>query len=275
MSISILILTYNEAVNIQGCLQSVTWADDVVVLDSFSTDGTEQLARSMGARVVQRRFDDYASQRNFGLKLAFRHPWVLMLDADERVPPDLREEMHAALLRLEPAVTLLRMRRRDHLFGRWIRRSSGYPTWFARLGRAGHVWAERPYNEIICTDGKTESLRTHLDHFPFNKGFHEWISKHDRYSTMEADFRHRHGDDPWRWFDLVTWHPGRRRTALKGLVYSIPLRPVVVFVGLFIIRGALLEGRAGLTFCLLRSWYEFMIDCKLRELDRRARQLPV
>jgi glycosyltransferase involved in cell wall biosynthesis len=275
MSISVLVLTLNEEINIADCLRSVSWCDDVIVLDSFSTDRTTQIADSLGARVVQRPFDDYASQRNFGLQLEYRHPWVLMIDADERVPADLHAEMVGLLDRSGPAVTLLRMRRRDHLFGRWIRRSSGYPTWFPRLARVAHTWVERPYNEVYRTDGEVISLKAHLDHFPFNKGFHEWIAKHDRYSTMEADLRHRKGDDPWRWIDLLARDPGIRRAAVKGLIYSLPMRPVVVFSGLYLLRGGILEGRAGLTFCLLRAWYEFMIDCKLRELRRRARHLPV
>ena len=100
MTISILILTYNEALNIAGCLHSVSWSDDVVVLDSVSNDGTVEMARALGARVVQRPFDDYASQRNFGLSgVEYKHSWVLMLDADERVPEELRDEMIAEVQR--------------------------------------------------------------------------------------------------------------------------------------------------------------------------------
>lgn len=276
MPVSVLILTYNEAVNVGDCLRSVSWSDDLVVLDSFSTDETVAIARSLSARVVQRRFDDYASQRNYGLQqIEYRHPWVLMLDADERVPEDLRAEMEAVVAVAPAELCLLRCRRRDHLLGRWIRRSSGYPTWFGRLVRVGHVYAERPYNEEIRTHGAAATLRHHLDHYPFNKGFEDWISKHNRYSTMEAEFRHRTGGDPWRWRDLIARDPSRRRVALKGIVYSMPLRPAVVFAALYFVRGGLLEGRAGLTFCLLRAWYEFMIDCKYRELTRRAQGLPV
>jgi len=276
MPVSVLILTYNEAINIADCLHSVSWSDDLVVLDSFSTDETVAIARSLNARVEQRRFDDYASQRNYGLQqIEYRHPWVLMLDADERVPEDLRAEMEAVVAGAPAELCLLRCRRRDHLLGRWIRRSSGYPTWFGRLVRIGKVYAERPYNEQIKTDGTAATLRHHLDHYPFNKGFQEWISKHNRYSTMEAEFLHRTGGDAWRWSDLVARDPGRRRVALKGIVYSMPLRPAMVFAALYFVRGGLLEGRAGLTFCLLRAWYEFMIDCKYRELTRRVQGLPV
>jgi len=275
MTISVLILTYNEEINIADCLRSVSWSNDVVVLDSFSTDQTAEIANGLGARVAQRRFDNYASQRNFGLsELSYRNPWVLMLDADERVPADLRDEMLHAVSTVASGVCLLRMRRRDHIYGRWIRRSSGYPTWFGRVARIGRVWAERPYNEQIKTDGQVVGLSHHLDHYPFNKGFHEWTMKHDRYSSMEAALL-MSGASSWRWRHLFATDPGERRVAAKGVLYSMPCRPALVFLSLYIFRGGIFEGRAGLTFCMLRSWYEFMINCKYRELQRRAQGLPV
>src|SRR5262245_32335819 len=134
MSISILILTLNEEVNLTDCLESVKWSDDIVVLDSFSTDRTVEIARAAGARVIQRVFDNYASQRNAGLnKEKFKHPWVLMLDADERVTPQLRSEIVTVIEKVEPIVCLFHMRRKDCWFGRWLRYSTGYPTWFGRL----------------------------------------------------------------------------------------------------------------------------------------------
>jgi glycosyltransferase involved in cell wall biosynthesis len=276
LTISVLILTLNEAPNIESCLDSVAWSDDIVVLDSYSTDATVDVARNRGVRVVQRQFDDYASQRNFGLReIEYRNPWVLMLDADERVSSDLQKEMHQTVAAAPSELCLLRVRRRDHLFGRWIRRSSGYPTWFPRVARIGSVWIERPVNEEFKTDGQIAPLVGHLDHFPFNKGFHEWILKHDRYSTMEAQLLVASNARGWRWRDLMSPNPTRRRAALKSLVYGMPGRPALMFVALYLFRGGILEGRAGLTFSLLRAWYEFMIDCKVRELKRRAQDLPV
>src|ERR1700677_642552 len=132
MSISVLILTLDEEVNLPGCLDSVAWTDDVVVLDSFSRDATQQVARARdNVRLYQRQFDNYAAQRNFGLReIRYKYSWVLMLDADERVPAELREEMLRAVGGARESVAMFRMRRRDYLFGRWIPRSSGYPTWF-------------------------------------------------------------------------------------------------------------------------------------------------
>ncbi len=126
MGISVLILTLNEEMNLAACLESVRWCDDVVVLDSLSRDGTVAIAEQYGARVVRRPFDNYARQRNFALSdISYRNPWLLMLDADERVPVELQREMLSATAAADPTLAMFRMRRKDHLFGRWIRGSSG------------------------------------------------------------------------------------------------------------------------------------------------------
>jgi glycosyltransferase involved in cell wall biosynthesis len=276
MPTSVLILTLNEEANLGTCLDSVSWCDDVVVLDSFSSDQTVQVAQSRGVRVLQRQFDDYASQRNFGLKeVAYKYPWVLMLDADERVPEDLCREIHKALASVPDATTLCFVRRKDYLFGRWIKRSSGYPTWFGRLARLGRVWVERPVNEEYHTDGQVAHLDAHIDHFPFNKGFSAWVIKHDRYSSMEAAVFVQQPPRLPRLKELLNFDSASRRRATKQLLYSFPARPVLVFAGLYLLRGGILDGRAGLTFSLLRAWYEYMIDCKIRENRRRSANLPV
>lgn len=276
MSVSVLILTLDEEINLPGCLASVAWCDDVVVLDSHSSDATAAIAQRQGARVVQRRFDDYAAQRNHGLSgIAWKHPWVLMLDADERVGTELHAEMEAAL-RIAPAdVSLFYLRRKDYLFGRWLRHSSGYPTWFGRLMRVGKVSFERPINEQCVVEGRALRLQAHLEHFPFNKGFSAWLDKHNRYSSAEAAMQAGQARQRWRAADLFAADPQASRAALKQLFYSLPGRPLLMFLALYFWRGGILEGRAGLTFCLLRAWYEYMIVCKRRELQRREKGLPV
>lgn len=276
VNISVLVLTFNESINIHQCLESLRWSDDVVVLDSHSTDATVQIAHDAGARVYQRVFDNYAAQRNFGLEcIQYRHPWVLMVDADERVPTDFRDELLAATREAGSAVTLFLMRRRDHLFGRWLKRSSGYPTWFGRLARVGHVWVEREINEEYHTSGESRRLQGHLDHYPFNKGFSAWIGKHDRYSSLEAILLAETARDSLRLSAIWDADPSKRRKALKAVLYALPARPLVVFLGLYVLKLGFLDGRAGFTFSALRAWYEYMIDCKRRELLRRGKGLPV
>jgi hypothetical protein len=198
-----------------------------------------------------------------------------MLDADERVPEELRLEMLEITNRAADSIALLGMRRKDHMFGRWIRRGSGYPTWFGRLARVGRVWVERPINEEYHTDGERAMLQGHLHHFPFNKGLSAWLQKHDRYSTMEAELRASTTHARPRMAALFGNDPVARRRELKALAYRMPGRPLLMFLALYVFRGGFLDGRAGLTFSLLRAWYEFMIDCKYAELRRRRAGLPV
>lgn len=274
--ISVLILTKNEEENLPRALSSVAWSDDVVVFDSFSTDRTVGLARNAGARVEQRRFDNYAAQRNAALTtVSYQYPWVLMLDADESVPKELADEMHAVLPTTPADVSLYRMRRRDMFLGHWLRRSSGYPTWFGRLLRVGHAWIEREINEECHTTGKTGFLREHLIHFPFNRGLSHWFDRHNQYSTMEA-LALRHGaHSTFRLPNLLARDGVVRRKALKQLAYRLPGRPALVFAYLYFVRLGCFDGKPGLLFCTMRSIYEYMIDMKVRELDRRQAGLPL
>lgn len=258
------------------CLSALQDCDDLVVLDSFSTDRTEKIARAHGARFFHRRFDEYASQRNYGLEeIIYKHAWLLMVDADEVVPPELVAEIQRMVENTSDEKTLYRMRRKDHFLGQWIKRSSGYPTWFGRLLKIGSVRVERAINEEYVTDGGIGYLENHLHHYPFNKGFAAWLEKHNRYSTMEAELIVSGGLAPPYLKDLFTKDPAKRRRTVKAIAYRLPVRPLLMFIGLYFLRGGFLDGRAGFTFCVLRSFYEFLIECKVKELRLRAQSLPL
>jgi len=275
MDVSVLILTLNEEVNLPRCLSSLKWTNDVVVLDSGSNDRTCDIARRAGARVVHRKFDDYAKQRNFGLEdIEYKYPWILMVDADEVVSPELAREIDVVLANGASNICMYRMRRKDFFMGRWLRFSSGYPTWFGRLIRVGRVRVERSINEEYYTDGDVEVLEHHLFHYPFNKGIHAWLEKHNRYSTMEAELQAKSARVGYRWRDFLGKDPVVRRKAQKALIYSLPGRPLIVFVIFYFIRGGILEGRAGLMLSVLKGVYEYMIVCKTKELKRRKAGLP-
>ncbi|MEQ1844548.1 MAG: glycosyltransferase family 2 protein, partial [Nitrospira sp.] len=266
MSLSILILTLNEECNLADCIRSVSEADDIVVLDSFSSDRTVKIAEEMGARVVQRRFDNYAAQRNAGLnEVSYKHSWVLMVDADERVTPELWAEMRAALGTAEPTVSMFHMRRKDYWFRRWIRRSSGYPTWFGRLVRVGHVTVEREINEQYVAHGESRFLKEHLLHYPFNKKVAYWLERHNRYSSMEANALVGERRENIVLQGLWSTTPIIRRKTMKQIAYRLPGRPLWVFLYLCVVRRGFLDGRAGLRYCILRAIYEYMIDLKVKE----------
>ena len=265
--ISVLILTLNEESNLPICLPSLSWCDDIVVLDSYSDDKTEELALAAGARFTQRAFDNYAAQRNYGLNdIEYKHKWLLMVDADESVPPELVAEIQEHLQHGTNGTTIYRMRRKDHFWGKWIKHSSGYPTWFGRLIKIGSVQVEREINEEYVTDGEVGYLQEHLYHYPFNKGIASWIDKHNRYSTMEARLLVEGGLATPSFADFFSSDPTDRRRAVKGIVYRMPGRPLAMFFALYFIKRGFLDGSAGFVFSVLRAFYEFMINCKVKEL---------
>lgn len=267
MNISVLILTYDEAINLPACLGSLEFSDDVVVLDSGSTDATVQLAEAAGATVLQRPFDNYAAQRNFGLAHNFKHDWILMVDADERIPKDFVEEIRAVTDQKKNPVTLHRMRRKDMFMGRWLRRSSGYPTWFGRLFRKGMVRVEREINEEYYTNGEIGLLEGHLIHYPFNKGISYWLERHNRYSSMEAVRLREELDAPVVWRNFLSSDPMLKRKTFKALAYRMPFRPLLTFCFLYFFKLGFLDGKAGFHFSIMRSIYEYMISLKMRELE--------
>lgn len=269
--ISVVILTRNEEQDLPDCLRSAAWCDDVHVLDSFSTDQTAALAAAAGARVTQRAFDGYASQRNAGLNLpSLRHPWVLFLDADERVPGPLAREMAAAVAGASTRYGAFRMRRRDHFMGRWLKHAQLSP-YFVRLLRRGAVTYEREVNEVAQVRGETGSLHEPFDHYPFSKGIAHWIEKHNRYSTMEAALvvAARSGETSFSLRQALFERDFNvRRVHQKELFYRLPARPLLKLAYMLVVRRAFLDGRAGITYALLQAVYEWFIVLKSRELLR-------
>jgi glycosyltransferase involved in cell wall biosynthesis len=274
--VSILILTLNEEVNLRDCIDSCAWSDDIIVFDSMSEDHTLEIAKERGARVVQSRFYNYAAQRNAALAtVSYKHPWVLMVDADERVSAELATEIETAIAGVGADIAMFRMRRKDFFQGQWLRRSSGYPTWFGRLVKLGHVRVEREINEEYVPDGRVEDLRSHLYHFPFNKGIAYWIERHNRYSTLEALAKIAIHREPVELPKLFGRDPVARRRTLKKISYRLPMRPLMVFLYLYVFRLGALDGRAGFQFIRMRAMYERLIDLKVMESKRRNRGLSV
>ncbi|MGO9993455.1 MAG: glycosyltransferase family 2 protein [Steroidobacteraceae bacterium] len=275
-SVSICILTLNEETNLADCIDSCAWSDDIVVFDSLSEDRTKEIALAKGARVIERAFDNYAAQRNAALTaVPYKHPWVLMVDADERVPEDLAREVEASVAAADADLVMFRIRRKDFFLGQWLKRSSGYPTWFGRLVRLGRVRVAREINEEYLADGRVRYLDAHLHHFPFNKGIAYWFERHNRYSSMEALAKIAQQGEPVATRALFTADAIERRRILKQLLYRVPLRPLIVFFYLYVFRLGMLDGRAGFYFSRMRAIYEFCIDLKVMEAKRRRRGLAV
>lgn len=269
--VSVLILTRDEAADLPGCLDSVAWCDDVHVFDSLSTDRTQELARERGAKVYERRFDDYATHRNAALAtVPFRHRWVFVLDADERATPELAEEVQRVVRTAEAdGVAGYSVRRRDFLFGTWLRHAQISP-FYIRLVRPERARYTRAVNEVLEVNGAVGRLDAPLDHFPFSKGIAHWIAKHNRYSTMEAEVIVQQSglQRPSVRTALRSRDFHERRLHQKALFYRLPGRPLVKWLYMVLWRRAVLDGRAGLTYATLQAIYEYLIVVKTRELRR-------
>ncbi len=272
--ISVLILTRNEAEVIEGALRSVDWSDDVHVLDSSSTDGTQNLARALGATVTERSFDGYASQRNFGLKLPFRNEWIFILDADERPSSELSQEMLQRTRTASAETGAFRLLRRDFFWGRWLKHAQITPS-YVRLVRRGSAQYVREVNEVLEVNGAVEDLKAPLLHYPFSKGLSWWIARHNTYSTMEATLLvdgSATANASWR-EALFGKTPQSRRIAQKAIFYKVPFRPAFKWVYMVLWRRALLDGIPGVTYATLQSIYEYFIEAKRRELLRQRQGL--
>ncbi|MES0871063.1 glycosyltransferase family 2 protein [Pseudovibrio sp. SCP19] len=277
LPISVVILTKNEEDTVEGAIASAK-ADfeEVIVLDSYSTDQTSERVKSAGAVFVQNTFEGYASQRNFALKtMRHRCKWVFFLDADERISSELIAELRENFAEKAASVGMFYLRRKDMFGGRWIRRSSGYPTWFGRLCHADFVHVEREINEEYHCSRPTDRLEEHLLHYPFAKGLSHWLERHNRYSSAEATTKatpnNNSASDPLRRL-IFSKDPGLRRKGLKQIYMSLPIRPFFGFLYLYILRGGFLDGLPGLRFALLRAFYELMISIKLDEI--RSNTIP-
>lgn len=275
MSLSILILTLNEESNLGDCIGSVSWADDIVVLDSFSSDRTVKIAEEMGARVVQRRFDNWSAHQNWALEqIRFAHPWVFYLDADERMTPELADEIRAIAEDPKRSEAAFYCGRRNMFMGKWIEHAMP-PGMVMRFFRPPLVRFQRLVNPVPVIDGPHGYLRGMLVHFNFSKGIAEWIEKHNRYSSLEAmegmKVIHRSSEHHT---GLFVADPALRRRALKELSFRLPCRPFVKFLYFYLWQRGCLDGRAGFTYCVLQSFYEYMIVVKMRELKRHEQGLP-
>ncbi len=272
--ISILILTKNEQQDLPGCLDSVSWSDDIHVYDSMSDDTTVAIAESRGAKITRRPFDNWAAHQNWGLaNISFRHPWVFYIDADERMTPVLVSAVAEAVA--EPGNQIaFRVCRRDFFMGRWLKHVQASP-YYIRLFRPERMRYERLVNPVSIADGPVGQLNGYLDHFPFSKGTGHWIARHNSYSTFEAQqiLANRAAGEEFSMLQALfakDFHT--RRFHQKEIFYRLPARPLIKFALLYLIKRGFLDGRAGLTYAALQAVYEYFIVLKTSELEQQERQ---
>jgi glycosyltransferase involved in cell wall biosynthesis len=262
---SVLILTLNEERDLPACLDSVSGCEDIVVLDSGSTDGTAAIARAAGARIFFRPFDNFAGQRNFAQReIPFRSRWVFHLDADERMTPELAAECAAAAGREDvdgffaaPKMTFE---------GRWIPHCTDYPAWQARFVRApGFAFVEVGHGQREAPGLRLGRLRSGYWHDLSSGGESEWVEKHRRYAAAEAREQLR-SRGAGRLRDLWSADALVRRRLVKSLSYSLPCRPALRFLYQYILRRGFLDGGPGYRYCRLLARYEAFAAEAMRRL---------
>jgi glycosyltransferase involved in cell wall biosynthesis len=279
-NISVLILTKNEQQDLPGCLESVAWSDDIHVYDCMSTDDTATIAEKFGAKVTQRTYEnselifggDEASHKNWGLKnIPFKYSWVLHLDADERTTPELVDALRGAISLDSPHVAY-RVQRRDFYLGTWLKHVQTSP-FYLRLFRPEKMRYERLVNPVSIPDGPVGQVSGYLDHYPFSKGIGHWIDRHNAYSRFEAQqiIENRKNGENFsllKAFTASDFH--ERRYHQKELFYRLPFRPLIKFFLLYIGKRGFLDGRAGFSYAILQSIYEYFIVLKTRELETQS-----
>lgn len=271
-SVSTVIFTLNEERNLPICLDSLDWCDDKFVVDSYSTDETQKICEARNVPFIQHAFEGFGTQRNWALDvLTLKHDWVLILDADERVPPELASELTRLAQSTPPGVGAYRLRRRFYLWGRWLRYSSLYPNWVVRFIHRDKVrYTDRGHGETQEVDGKIGRIKGFLID-ENQKDLHAWFKRQIGYSRKDAEFELSFGHSSSATMMLFDRDPLRRRAAIKRLAVSLPFRGVFYFIYSYVFRLGFLDGRDGFVFCRMKAMYQNMIETNKHDL-RKTRQ---
>jgi glycosyltransferase involved in cell wall biosynthesis len=244
--VSVTIITLNEAAHIAAAIDSVSWADEILVVDSGSSDGTPEIARAKGATVISRAWPGWVDQKNFAACQA-AHDWIFSLDADERVPPPLAGEIRE-LLSGDPPMRGYRVPRVTFHLGKWIRTTDFYPDYQTRLyDRRAARWRGKYVHESVSVDGPVGRFRHDLEHYSF-RDLRDQLDRVNRYTTLAAQQMHE---------------TGRR----AGLI-DLAVHPPAAFLRNYLLRLGILDGTPGLIISIVNAYSVFLKFAKLWELRR-------
>jgi glycosyltransferase involved in cell wall biosynthesis len=248
-ALSLCVITRDAAADLALCIASVPFAGEVLVVDSGSRDHTVEIARDHGARVIEQAWLGFGAQKNFAIAQAV-HDWVLCLDADERLSPELAREIERVFAPGQPPrAVAYAMARRNRFLGRWLAHGEGYPDWNTRLFDRRHGrWSEDAVHEHVLADGAVERLEGDLLHASAESLEH-YLDKQNRYTTLQAQALHRRGE----------------RASAARMVLS----PLVRFLRFYILQLGFLDGVPGLVHIAIGCGNSFMKYAKLRELNTR------
>jgi hypothetical protein len=278
VTIAAVVISLNEAQNLPRCLNSVQWCNELLLVDSGSTDGSQSIASGLGARVLEHRQQgrcSFTAQRNWSLDHGgLCSDWVLFLDADEEISPACRSAIETSIhsaQHQEGAPVGFELTPRYWFLGRWLRFTQGYPNWHPRLVRRGHLVLEGSMWESFPTGSRVGRIHEPYEHYAFSKGIDDWLERHRRYAAWEAErtVAFLDGEGPGAL-------GSSRRLPLRRLAARLwPLRPALRFSQKYLLQGGFLEGWQGLLFSLLMAVYELVTVIKVIERRRTARGLPL
>ena len=244
--VSVTILTLNEAAHIGAAIDSVAWADEILVVDSGSTDATTDIARAKGATVIHRDWPGWVDQKNFAAERA-RHDWIFSLDADERVPAPLAGEIRE-LLSSDPPMRGYRVPRVTFHLGKWIRTTDFYPDYQTRLyDRRYARWMGKYVHESVSVDGPVGRFRHDLEHYSF-RDLRDHMDRVNHYTTLAAR----------------QMHEGGRRAGL----FDLAVHPPAAFLRNYLLRLGILDGTAGFIISVINAYSVFLKFAKLWELRK-------
>ncbi|NEP90478.1 MAG: glycosyltransferase family 2 protein [Okeania sp. SIO2C2] len=266
---SIYILTYNEEIDIAACIGSAMLSNDIIIVDSLSSDRTVEIAKSYNVRTVPHKFESHGKQRTWMLQeVPTKYEWVYILEADERMTLELFNECLEVINSQKEYIGYY-VAERVMFMGTWIRYSTQYPRYQMRLFRKDKVWfTDYGHTEREVCDGPTSFLKETYPHYTCSKGISRWIEKHNRYSTDEAAETVRQletGNVSWKNLFFGASEVDRRR-ALKDFSLRLPFRPIIRFIYMYIFLKGFLDGQAGLAWCTLQAFYEYLILMKVWEI---------
>lgn len=283
VDLTIIILTKNEEQNLKKCIASFkNVASQVVVVDSYSTDKTAELAESLGAKVYKHPFESHAAQFNWALDhVSIQTKWVMKVDADEEFTPELAEEIDKKLDKIPSDVTGIILRRRVYFMGRWIKHGGRYPELLLRIFRKGHGMSEMKFMDehIVVTDGRVVTFENDLIDNN-NKSLEWWIHKHNWYSNKEV-LDHQVTLEKQRGENLEKESTSSGQARVKRIVknggyYKLPkfFRAHLYYLYRYYIKLGFLDGPEGKIFHFLQAyWYRFLVDAKMYECEKKGTRM--
>lgn len=244
LKLSVYVMTYNEETKIKDCLESVKWADEIVVMDSFSTDKTLEICRQYTDKIIQKEFVGFGKLRNMALDKC-THKWVLSVDADERVTDELKNEILEKLAK-DPEADAYFVPRKSHFLGYWIKHCGWYPDFRQPqfFNKTKMKYSEQLVHETYVLDGKTSYLKGHVLQYPF-LSLDQFFKKMDRYSTLRAQEMHKEGK--------------------KFKISQLIINPAAMFFRMYIAKLGFLDGKVGIILSFLYSYYTMIKYIKLWE----------